>query len=144
MLTFLSTSLLTSGVQTIVNPVNTVGAMGKGLAAELKKRDPEMFKRYRELCRAGSFHVGQLWLWKGPDQWVLSFPTKEHWRDPSQLSYIQAGLEKFVESYQERGITEIAFPRLGCGHGGLDWGEVRPLMERYLAGLPIRVDVHEL
>lgn len=143
MLTYLSTSLLTSSVQTVVNTVNTVGVMGKGLAAEFKKRYPEMFKRYRELCRADRFHVGQLWLWKGPDQWVLNFPTKEHWRNPSQISYIQAGLQKFVESYQERGITEIAFPRLGCGNGGLDWGEVRPLMERYLARLPIRVDIHE-
>jgi O-acetyl-ADP-ribose deacetylase (regulator of RNase III) len=143
MLTYLSTSILTSSVQTVVNTVNTVGVMGKGLAADFKKRYPDMFKRYRELCRADRFHVGQLWLWKGPDQWVLNFPTKEHWRNPSQISYIQAGLEKFIESYQERGITEIAFPRLGCGNGGLSWEEVRPLMERYLARLPIRVDIHD-
>jgi len=143
MLSYLSTSILESDAQTVVNTVNTVGVMGKGLAAELKRRYPEMFKRYRDLCREGKFKVGQLWLWKGPDQWVLSFPTKEDWRQPSRISYIEAGLEKFVRTFEERGITEIAFPRLGCGNGGLDWEDVRPVMERYLADLPIRIDVHD-
>ena len=143
MLTYIRKSILGSNAQTVVNTVNTVGVMGKGLAAEFKKRYPDMFRRYRDLCLSGKFQMGQLWLWKGPNQWVLNFPTKKHWRKPSQISYVEMGLKKFVQSYEERGITEIAFPRLGCGNGGLDWDEVRPLMEQYLSRLPIRVDIHD-
>ena len=102
-----------------------------------------MFKVYRDLCKEKRFDIGQLWLWKGSDQWVLNFPTKEHWRNPSKLSYIEAGLKKFGVQYEQRGIREIAFPRLGCGNGGLDWVDVRPLMERYLIPLPIPVYTHD-
>lgn len=143
MLTYHRTSLLKSQAQTVVNTVNTVGVMGKGLASAFKSRYPEMFRQYRKLCKEGKFEVGQLWLWKGPDQWVLNFPTKKHWRNPSKLSYIEAGLRKLVGQYELRGIREIAFPRLGCGHGGLDWNDVRPMMEEYLRPLPIPVYIHD-
>lgn len=143
MLTYHRTSILTSTAQTVVNTVNTVGVMGKGLAAAFKARYPDMFKTYQGLCRSGKFDIGMLWLWKGPDQWVLNFPTKKHWRHPSKLSYIEAGLEKFVSEYEHRGIREISFPRLGCGNGGLEWANVRPLMERFLAPLPIPIYIHD-
>lgn len=143
MLTYHRTSLLTSQAQTAVNTVNTVGVMGKGLAAAFKARYPDMGKAYRKLCAEGQIKIGQLWLWKAPDQWVLNFPTKKHWRNPSKLSYIEAGLKKLVAHYEERGIREIAFPRLGCGNGELDWNDVRPLMERYLRSLPIAVYIHD-
>jgi len=143
MITYHRTSILTSRAQTVVNTVNTVGVMGKGLAAAYRARYPEMFVRYRELCQSGMLDVGKLWLWKGPDRWVLNFPTKTQWRRPSNLEYIDVGLAKFVQQYEARGITEIAFPRLGCGNGGLDWNDVRPLMERHLAPLPIPVFIHD-
>lgn len=143
MQTYHRTSILTSQAQTVVNTVNTVGVMGKGIASEFKARYPDMFKTYRKLCREGQFDIGQLWLWKAPNQWVLNFPTKKHWRNPSKLSYIEAGIRKFVDQYERRGIREIAFPRLGCGHGGLDWADVRPLMERYLSPLPIAIYIHD-
>ena len=143
MLTYHRTSLLKSQAQTVVNTVNTVGVMGKGIASAFKSRYPAMFKQYRKLCQEHKFHVGQLWLWKAPDQWVLNFPTKKHWRNPSKLSYIEAGLRKLVDQYELRGIREIAFPRLGCGHGGLDWNDVRPMMEEFLRPLPIPVYIHD-
>lgn len=143
MLVYHRTSILTSQAQTVVNTVNTVGVMGKGLASALKARYPNMFKAYRKLCKEKRLDIGQLWLWKGADQWVLNFPTKKHWRNPSKLSYIEAGLKKFVVSYEQRGIREIAFPRLGCGNGGLEWNDVRPLMEQYLSPLPILVYIHD-
>jgi O-acetyl-ADP-ribose deacetylase (regulator of RNase III) len=143
MLKFVNTSLLSSNVQTVVNTVNTVGVMGKGLAAEFKSRAPDMFKQYRELCDKNLFKVGQLWLWKKQPQWILNFPTKQHWKNPSRIEYIEAGLIKFVAKYEEQGIREISFPRLGCGNGGLDWNDVRPLMERHLAKLPITVLIHD-
>lgn len=143
MLIYHRTSLFSSQAQTVVNTVNTVGVMGKGLASEFKKRYPAMFAVYKKLCDEGLFDIGQLWLWKGPDQWVLNFPTKKHWKAPSKLEYIEAGLKKFVENYEERGIREIAFPRLGCGNGGLEWDVVKPLMEKYLAPLPILIYIHD-
>ncbi len=135
MLTYHRTSLFTSTAQTIVNTVNTVGVMGKGIAAAFKTRYPEMFHAYQKLCREKKFEVGMLWLWKAPDQWVLNFPTKQHWRNPSKLEYIEAGLKKFVAEYERRGIREISFPRLGCGNGGLEWSQVRREIEAALSEL---------
>lgn len=143
MLTYHRTSLLESEAQTIVNTVNTVGVMGKGLAEALKKRHPDMFKAYKRICDQRLLEVGKLWLWRSASQWILNFPTKKHWRHPSKLEYIEAGLKKFVNQYEEKGIREIAFPRLGCGNGGLDWDEVQPLMHLYLSDLPIRVYIHD-
>jgi O-acetyl-ADP-ribose deacetylase (regulator of RNase III) len=143
MLTYVATSILTSSAQTVVNTVNTVGVMGKGLASEMKARYPDMFKAYVELCKRKQLDIGKLWLWKAPDRWILNFPTKKHWRHPSKLTYIEAGLKKFVAAYESRGIYEISFPRLGCGNGGLDWTDVQPLMESYLGGLPIQVYIHD-
>lgn len=143
MLTYHRTSLLDSDAQTVVNTVNTVGVMGKGLAAALKDREPEMFAAYKRICNQNLLDIGKLWLWRSSDQWVLNFPTKKHWRLPSKIEYIHAGLGKFVSTFEEKGIREIAFPRLGCGNGGLDWEEVRSVMHDYLNPLPIRVYVHD-
>lgn len=143
MLQFVNTSLLEADSQTVVNTVNTVGVMGKGLAKYFAEKYPEMLKPYKEHCKDGSLTTGKLWLWKAQDQWILNFPTKQHWKQPSKLEYIESGLKKFVEKYEERGIREISFPRLGCGNGGLDWEDVRPLMERYLENLPITVYIHD-
>lgn len=143
MLTYHRTSLLESQAQTIVNTVNTVGVMGKGLAHELKKRSPEMFKAYKKLCDERLLEVGKLWLWRDPSQWILNFPTKINWRNPSKLEYITSGLQKFVDNFERLGIREIAFPRLGCGNGGLDWEQVQPIMHEYLSDLPIRVYIHD-
>ncbi len=85
MQTYHRTSILTSQAQTVVNTVNTVGVMGKGIASEFKARYPDMFKTYRKLCREGKFDIGQLWIWKAQDQWVLNFPSKKNWRNPSNL-----------------------------------------------------------
>jgi len=137
------TSLLESSAQTLVNTVNCVGVMGKGIAKEFKEREPQMFAAYKKICDQNLLSPGKLWLWRGSDFWILNFPTKIHWRNPSKIEWIEAGLKKFVAGYQQLGIREISFPRLGCGNGGLDWNEVRPLMERYLAKLPIPIFVHD-
>ncbi len=117
--------------------------MGKGVAAEFRNRYPDMFEQYRKICAQKLLEPGKLWLWKASDQWVLNFPTKRHWRQPSKLEWIEAGLKKFTAEYERRGISEISFPRLGCGNGGLDWNDVRPLMEAHLAEVPIPVYIHD-
>jgi O-acetyl-ADP-ribose deacetylase (regulator of RNase III) len=91
MLTYLYTSLFDSPAQTLVNTVNTVGVMGKGVAKTFRERYPAMFKEYKKLCDGGALTIGSLHLWKSDDRWVLNFPTKTTWRLPSKLEYIQQG-----------------------------------------------------
>jgi O-acetyl-ADP-ribose deacetylase (regulator of RNase III) len=122
-------------VQTIVNTVNCDGFMGKGLALEVKRRFPRVFAKYQTLCKNRGLKIGKLQLVKGRDQWVLNFPTKNHWRAKSKITLIEAGLKNFKATYKRRGITSIAFPPLGCGSGGLRWDEVQPVMHKYLEKL---------
>jgi hypothetical protein len=117
--------------------------MGKGLAKEFRDRDPQMFHRYKDICDNNQLSPGKLWLWRGSSNWTLNFPTKMHWRNPSKLEWVEAGLEKFVSTYEEQGIREISFPRLGCGNGNLDWEDVKPLMEHYLSKVKIPVFIHD-
>lgn len=126
-------TIFESSAQTLVNTINCVGVMGKGLALEFKNRYPAMFDKYKSFCDKGVFKPGVLWIYKAEDgKWILNFPTKIDWRNPSEMSYIEEGLTKFVEIWKEKGITSIAFPLLGCNNGGLNPDEVIPLMEKYL------------
>jgi O-acetyl-ADP-ribose deacetylase (regulator of RNase III) len=143
MLVYLRTDLFSSPAQTLVNTVNTIGVMGKGVAKVFKDRYPNMFREYREYCERGVLHTGSLMLWRGPDKWVLNFPTKTTWRLPSQFEYIEAGLRRFVETYEELGIISASFPPLGCGNGNLEWSAVKPLMERYLKKVHIPIYIHD-
>lgn len=142
MLTYVEGDLFSSPAQVIVNTVNTVGVMGKGIALEFKKRYPDMFENYKKVCDKHNLQTGKLMLWYGKDHWILLFPTKEHWRNPSKMEYIEKGLMAFTRKYASYNITSIAFPKLGCGNGELNWNEVRPLMEKYLANLPIDVYIY--
>lgn len=143
MITYVYGDLFTSPASVLVNTVNTVGVMGKGIAKEFKKNFPEMFKVYQERCEDRELKIGTLFLYRTPNKSVLNFPTKQHWRSPSKVEFIEAGLETFVASYEKWGIDSVAFPQLGCGNGELNWEvQVRPLMERHLRQLPIRIYIH--
>jgi len=143
MITYLDISLFDSPAQTLVNTVNTVGVMGKGIALAFKQLYPEMYQEYRKICEERKFTVGMLYIYRTPNKIVVNFPTKQHWRTPSRLDYIEAGLKKFVDRYQDYGISSVSFPQLGCGNGELDWQkQVQPLMEKYLKDLPIPVYIH--
>jgi len=143
MLTYVDVSLFDSPAQTLVNTVNTVGVMGKGIAAIFKQLYPEMYQEYRRLCQEGKLDVGRLYIYRTPNKIVVNFPTKKDWRQRSRAEYIEAGLEKFVAHYGDYGISSVSFPQLGCGHGELNWErQVQPVMERYLRDLPIPVYVH--
>lgn len=145
MLEYTESSLFDSPAQTLVNAVNTVGVMGRGIALEFKRRYPEMFARYKEQCDSGRLWIGSLHLYQTDHHWVLNFPTKEHWRQPSKPEWIEKGLQEFVREFAALGITSASFPQLGCGSGGLDWEQVvKPMMEKYLAVLSIPVYVHVL
>lgn len=142
MIHYIEGDIFNSSAQVIVNAVNTVGVMGKGIALSFKNRYPDMLKKYVEVCKKKQLTIGKLMLVYEPDHWILLFPTKENWRDPSQLSYIEKGLIKFVNTYADKNIRSIAFPKIGCGNGGLSWKDVKPLMEKYLSPLPIDVYIY--
>lgn len=142
MITYVEGDIFSSPAQVIVNAVNTVGVMGKGIALAFKNRYPKMFEVYKEACEKKKFQMGKLMLCHAPDHLILLFPTKENWRNPSKLEYIEKGLERFVKNYAEKNISSIAFPKLGCGNGELKWEEVKPLMEKYLKPLPIDIYIY--
>ena len=119
-----------SSAQTITTPINCRGTMGGGLALEFRRRFPEMFQDYVQRCRRGEVRTGKPYVWQNQSgQSILNFPTKDDWRNPSQLEYVEGGLRYLVDHYREMGVTSIALPTLGCGLGGLDWRIVRPVME---------------
>ena len=140
-------NIFTSQSQTLVNTVNCDGVMGAGIALEFKLRLPEMYEQYVEHCKRNRIVIGKLWLYKPPpdareQRWVLNFPTKLHWRNPSKLQYLEAGLEKFIATYQDKGIQSIAFPVLGSANGGLDEDESLAVMQKYLGGCEIPVEIY--
>lgn len=143
MIHYMNGDIFRSEMQVLVNPVNTVGVMGKGLALQFKVRYPAMFEAYQTLCKQGNFEIGQLHLFRADTKWILNFPTKQHWRNPSKLDYIESGLKHFIEIYHDEAIESIALPKLGAGLGGLDWEtQVKPLMEHYLSDLPIEIEIY--
>lgn len=143
MILYVDGNLFQSPAQVLVNTVNTVGVMGKGIALDFKRLFPEMYEQYRMLCEQKQFKIGMLWLYKSSNKWVLNFPTKTHWRYPSKIEYVETGLKKFASSYEDLGIYSIAFPALGCGNGQLDFEtQVQPLMESYLRNLPIEIFIY--
>jgi len=132
-----------SKAQTLVNTVNCVGVMGKGLALEFRKRFPDMYKDYSELCKRGEVRLGKPYLYKRViPPWILLFPTKEDWRSVSKLSNIEEGLKYLEKHYKEWGITSLAVPPLGCGLGELNWDIVGPTLYRYLSRLEIPVELY--
>jgi len=132
--------LLNADVDALVNTVNTVGVMGKGIALQFRRAYPEMFDAYTRACKAGEVQVGRMHVWPtgaltGP-KFIVNFPTKKHWRAPSQMAYIDEGLVDLVSVVKEFQIRSIAIPPLGAGNGGLDWAEVRPRIESALGDVP--------
>lgn len=128
--------------EAIVNTVNCVGVMGKGVALEFKRRWPENFRAYKRLCDSGDLSPGKLFVFEngvlvgeGYHRYLINFPTKLHWRAHSKLEFIEKGLDDLVRQVERLGIKSVALPPLGCGNGGLEWSDVRPIIVRKLAPL---------
>lgn len=140
MIIYLEGTVFNAHVKTFVNTVNCAGIMGAGIALEFKLRYPEMFKDYVEKCKNKQMKVGIPRIYEySKDVWIMNFPTKGHWRFPSKIQWIEEGLKYFAENYKKRNIESIAFPKLGTNNGGLDWEEVKILMEKYLNNLEIDI-----
>lgn len=135
--------LLKSKAQTLINTVNCVGVMGKGIALEFKNRFPDMYEDYVQQCQRGEVKPGVPYLYKTlfPPQ-IINFPTKDHWKSLSKLNDIEKGLKYLSERYKEWGITSLAIPPLGCGNGQLEWRAVGPLIYRLVKGMDIPVEMY--
>lgn len=139
-------NLLEADVDALVNTVNTEGVMGKGIALQFKKAFPESFTSYERACRRGDVVAGRMHVVERlvSPRFIINFPTKTRWRQPSRLEYIASGLEDLIRQVQERGIRSIAIPPLGCGNGGLAWSDVKPLIVAAFSALPeVRVVLFE-
>ena len=114
----------------IVNPVNCVGVMGKGIALEVKERYPKSYRAYKVACECGHLRPGVLFYvaGQGSERNVIHFASKDHWRQPSRLAWVEDGLDDLRRHYAAWGLTSIAMPQLGCGLGRLHWDDVRPLI----------------
>ena len=163
--------LLEADVDALTNTVNTMGVMGKGIALAFKGAFPENFEAYRTACERGEVKLGEMFVFenrrddgfaqlklleehsgaggvepyngvrKGP-RWIVNFPTKRHWRAGSRMADVESGLDNLYDVIRNRRIASIAVPALGCGLGGLDWGRVRPLIERKLDDLDVEVHLY--
>ncbi|MDR3183775.1 MAG: macro domain-containing protein [Planctomycetaceae bacterium] len=138
MIEYCEGNLLDADAEALVNTVNTVGVMGKGIALQFKQRFPLMAKEYEAVCRRHGLQTGKVHLWKNaffPPRYIINFPTKEHWKRKSKIAFITTGLQDMVSVIQTYHIQSIAVPPLGCGLGGLSWTEVEIEIQKYLAPL---------
>ncbi len=141
MMQFTKGNVLDADVEALVNTVNTVGVMGKGIALMFKEAFPENFEEYRAACDRGEVVVGSIFTYElpakltGGPRWILNFPTKKHWRHKSKIEWIEDGLRDLRRIIQEKNIRKVAIPPLGCGHGGLSWNVVKRLIHETLGDL---------
>lgn len=148
MIKFVSGDFFDFDADIMVNTVNCVGVMGKGVALSFKNRFPDMFEDYAKKCRAGIIRPGQPSVWIQSDMIskeveIVNFPTKDHWRDPSEYSYIDDGLRWFSEYLEDKNGKTVTLPALGCGNGGLDWNRVRPMIYDRLKNSTAEIYVFE-
>ena len=147
MITYKIGNLLEADVEALVNTVNTVGVMGKGIALQFKEAFPQNFKIYKQACKDGSLTVGTLLIVKESllrgNKIIINFPTKKDWKQRSAYAYIESGLQALTKELDKGVIKSIAIPPLGCGNGGLDWKKVKLMMEQYLTHLPVDIQIYE-
>jgi O-acetyl-ADP-ribose deacetylase (regulator of RNase III) len=139
MLELIEGNLLEAEADALVNTVNTEGVMGKGVALQFAKKFPDMLAAYKAACKAGEVLPGRMHIYERGEmfqpRYIINFPTKRHWRSPSRIEDIEAGLQALVQDIERLHIRSIALPPLGCGNGGLDWNEVFPRIKAALASL---------
>ncbi len=148
MIKFTSGDILRADAEAIVNTVNCVGVMGRGIALQFKKAWPDNFKAYAAACKQNEVKPGSMFIVETGQltnpQYIINFPTKRHWRGASKIEDVEQGLHALARDIKEKGIKSIAIPPLGSGLGGLDWVDVRPLIEAALSGLDdVEISVYE-
>jgi O-acetyl-ADP-ribose deacetylase (regulator of RNase III) len=148
MIDYTTGDILKDEAEALVNTVNTVGVMGKGIALQFKRQFPRNFDAYLKACKTGEVEPGKVFVWHtgrlGNPKYIINFPTKRHWKGKSHIDDIEAGLRDLQRVIAELRIQSIAVPPLGCGNGGLQWSAVRPIIHRYLGAIDgVKVTVYE-
>lgn len=151
MITIVHGDLLNSNAQALVNAVNTVGVMGKGIALQFKMMYPFNYNVYKEACMKKELKIGQVLVVKEEgdesiteSKYIINFPTKQHWKSPSKLEYIELGLYALKDAIKKYDIKSISLPPLGCGNGGLDWNIVKPMIIESLEELEdVEINIYE-
>lgn len=142
MITFQNGNMFAYQFDALINPVNCKGVMGKGLALEFKKKYPQNFMAYRKICDEHLLQPGSIYVTHfRPDPIIINFATKDHWKNPSKIEYIQKGMQQIVELLNNHRITSIAIPKIGCGLGGLNWEEVLPIITDKLQDFDINITI---
>lgn len=142
MFKFITGDILESGADCLVNTVNCEGYMGKGIAYQFKLKFPLNDKDYVQACKKGQLSIGHLHYFKEKNKIIVNFPTKDKWRQKSKIDYIEKGLAELVKLIPELEIKSIAIPPLGCGNGGLNWFEVKPILVKYLTPFVETLDLY--
>lgn len=139
--------MLEAKVDALVNTVNTVGVMGKGIALQFRKAFEHNYKVYSDACKAGNFHIGELLAVEDQNmdgkKLIINFPTKEHWKAPSKYEYVEKGLVALAKYLNENNVKSVALPPLGCGNGGLKWEIVKRMIEKHLASVDSDIFVYQ-
>lgn len=148
MIHYITGNILDSKAQALINTVNTMGVMGKGIALQFKKEYPNNYRAYEKACKLGEVEVGKMFVTEDSStssgaKIIINFPTKTSWRKPSEYQYIEEGLDSLITEIKERKIKSIAIPPLGAGNGGLNWEKVKTLIEKKLQHLDIDIYVYE-
>ena len=148
MIHYTTGNILESDAQALVNTVNTVGVMGKGIALQFKKAFPNNFKAYEDACKRKEIAIGKLLVTKdcnlnSGEKIIINFPTKKDWRKSSEYSYIEDGLTDFLNVIEKEQIKSVALPPLGAGNGGLEWEKVKQILEQKLSSLNIDIYVYK-
>lgn len=141
MVKYTTGNLFESNAECLVNTVNCEGYMGKGIAYQFKLRYPQNNKDYIRACKSGELHIGTIHSFTEDGKLIVNFPTKNKWREKSRMYYIEEGLELLVKLIQEKSISSIAIPPLGCGNGGLDWNEVKQVIDKKLTKVENMCDI---
>lgn len=148
MIQYITGDILQSNADALVNTVNTVGIMGKGIALQFKNAFPSNYKAYVDGCKKGEVEIGKMLVTRDSNlqtgkKYIINFPTKKHWRKPSEYTYIESGLNDLVKVISKYNIKSIAIPPLGAGNGGLDWNKVKTIIDEKLSGLDVEIQVYE-
>ena len=144
MINFVKGDILLSNDEAIINPVNIVGVMGKGLALQFKEKYPLNFKLYHNACKNNKVQIGKMSATRENNKIIINFPTKKHWRNPSKIEYINSGLDSLILLIQQNNIKSVSIPPLGCGCGGLNWNDVKQLIIQKLSILDnVIINIYE-
>lgn len=143
MIRYTKGNIFHSNSEAVVNPVNTIGVMGKGLARQFRDRYPEMYEDYRKTCREKNLWIGHLHVYDKVRPTIINLPTKIHWIDQSQYEYVELGLVALRYELKYREISSCAIPALGCGNGGLDWNKVKDIIDSVMSNSDADITVYE-